>query len=275
MGRVILVLTDGLRPDAVTTSRMPSLSALADACTQAVHATTVRPSTTVAALATLATGVSPQSHGLIEPGLGFLSRLGRLRPLARELARAGHRSQIVASDFTAVDRSVVWALASAAGVGRFVSRGRRARDVAHCARDAAADQPHGVMFVYLNDCDRAGHAHGWMSPEHLAAAAEVDAAVGVLAPLAERDLVLVLADHGGGGVTPNDHHEPHAVNDAIPLVLAGPDVARGRRLTRPVSILDVPPTVCAWLGMDVPSSYEGRVLSDAFACARRPALVAS
>lgn len=274
MRRVILVLADGLRPDAVTPSRMPSLSALADEYTQAVQATTVRPSTTVAAIATLATGVSPQSHGLIEPGLRFLSRLGRLRPLARELARAGFQSQIVAGDLTPVERSVVWALASAAGVDQFVSRGRRARDVADSALEAASDQPEGVLFVYLNDCDRAGHAHGWMSAEYLAAAAELDAAVGVLAQLAERDLVLVLADHGGGGVTSNDHHEPHAANDAIPLVLAGPRVARRRRLTHPVSILDVPPTVCAWLGADVPRSYEGRVLSDAFAPAPRAALVA-
>ena len=146
--------------------------------------------------------------------------------------------------------------------------------MADSALGAASDQPEGVLFVYLNDCDRAGHAHGWMSAEYLAAAAELDAAVGVLAPLAERDLVLVLADHGGGGVTPNDHHEPHAVNDAIPLILAGPNVARGRRLTRPVSILDVPPTICAWLGLNVPPSYEGRVLRDAFQVARRPALVA-
>jgi len=274
MRRVIVVLTDGLRPDAVTPSRMPSLRALADEYTQAVHAKTVRPSTTVAALASLATGVAPESHGLIEPGLGFLARLGRLRPLAREVAQAGFQSQVVASSLSSVERGIVWAVASAAGVSQFVSRGRRARDVADSALGAASDQPEGVLFVYLNDCDRAGHAHGWMSAEYLAAAAELDAAVGVLAPLAERDLVLVLADHGGGGVTPNDHHEPHAVNDAIPLVLAGPDVARRRRLTRPVSILDVPPTMCAWLGLDVPPGYEGRVLKDAFAGARRPALVA-
>jgi hypothetical protein len=253
---------------------MPSLHALAEGYARAVRATTVRPSTTVAALATLATGVSPESHGLIEPGLGFLARLGRLRPLARELGRAGFRSQIVAGELTAVERSIVWALASAAGVDRFVSRGARARDVATCALEAAADQPDGVLFVYLNDCDRAGHAHGWMSAEYLAAAAELDAAVGVLAQLAERDLVLVLADHGGGGVTPNDHHEPHAVNDDIPLVVAGPQVARRHRLTSPVSILDVPPTVCAWLGLDVPPGYEGRVLDDAFAPVRQAALVA-
>jgi predicted AlkP superfamily pyrophosphatase or phosphodiesterase len=30
----------------------------------------------------------------------------------------------------------------------------------------------GLVFVYLNDCDQAGHAHGWMSPQYRAAAVE-------------------------------------------------------------------------------------------------------
>jgi hypothetical protein len=264
MRRVILVLTDGLRPDAITPSRMPSLTALADAHTFAGSATTVRPSTTVAALATIATGLSPETHGLIEPGLGFLQRLSRLRPVAREMARAGFPSHIVASDLTPVERSIVGVLVSAAGVGRFTCRGARAREVAATALEAAVEQEAGVLFVYLNDCDRAGHAHGWMSDEYLAAAVELDAAIGMLAHLAERDLMLVLADHGGGGVTPREHDEPHPLNDHIPLVLAGPGVAR-RRVTRRVSILDVPPTLCAWLGLEVPEGYEGTALPEAFA----------
>lgn len=270
MRRVTLVLTDGLRPDAITPSRMPSLTALADAHTVAGVATTVRPSTTVAALATIATGLSPETHGLIDPGLAFLQRLSRLRPVARELARAGFSSHIVASALTPMERRIVGVLVTAAGVGRLTCRGARARDVATTALGAAADQSSGMLFVYLNDCDRAGHAHGWMSEEYLAAAAEVDAAIGTLAHLAERDLLIVLADHGGGGVTPREHDEPHPLNDHIPLVLAGPGVAR-RRVSRRISILDVPPTLCAWLGVDVPEGYEGTVMHEAFALPSQPA----
>jgi arylsulfatase A-like enzyme len=76
--------------------------------------------------------------------------------------------------------------------------------------------------------------------------------------------MIVLADHGGGGVTEHDHAEAHSVNDRIPLILAGPDVTRHHQLTRSVSLLDVPPTVLWWSGVDVPASYEGRVLSQAF-----------
>ena len=124
--------------------------------------------------------------------------------------------------------------------------------------------------MYLNDCDQAGHAHGWMSTQYRAAAVEVDAAIGVLAELSEHSLLIVMADHGGGGVNTHDHAEPHPANDHIPLILAGPDVTRRHQLTRPVSLLDIPPTLLWWFGLDIPGCYEGRVLSQAFTRAVQP-----
>jgi hypothetical protein len=264
MRRVVLVLADGLRPDAITPSRMPSLDALGREYTLALQATTVRPSTTVAALTSLATGLAPLSHGFVDPGLAFLSRLTQLRPVGRELGRAGLPTQIVAGELNAMERSVVGALSVAAGISRLTGIGRGAREVAANALALAQDQPRGVTFVYLNDCDRAGHRHGWMSPQYLEAAVAIDAAIGTLAELAASSLFLVTADHGGGGVTACDHGEPHPVNDRIPLVLAGASVTRRHQLTRPVSLLDLPATLLAWFGLDVPPSYEGRVLAEAF-----------
>src|SRR5260221_14765636 len=152
----------------------------------ALRASTVRPSRTVAALASLATGVAPKTHGLIEPGLGFLARLPTLRPLARELTRGGVSSQVVASELLPAERAVLWALTKAVGLGKYRSAGLRAREVARAARGLALTQSTGLVFVYLNGCDQAGHAHGWMSTQYRAAAVEVDAAIGVLAELSER-----------------------------------------------------------------------------------------
>lgn len=264
MRRVVLVLADGLRPDAITPIDMPSLDALSRRYTTALRATTVRPSRTVAALASLATGVAPETHGLIEPGLGFLKRLPTLRPLARELTRGGISSQVVASELLPAERAVLWALTKAAGLGKYRSAGLRAREVARAAQAVTLSESAGLVFVYLNDCDQAGHAHGWMSPQYRAAAVEVDAAIGVLADLTEHSLLIVMADHGGGGVSTHDHAEPHPINDHIPLILAGPDVTRRHQLTRPASLLDIPPTLLWWFGLDVPVSYEGRALTQAF-----------
>src|SRR2546427_8062412 len=98
MRRVVLVLADGLRPDAITPGIMPSLDALGSAFTIALHARPVRPSTTVAALASLATGVAPQTHRLTEPGLGFLTNLRSLRPVALELGRGGIPADVVTGE---------------------------------------------------------------------------------------------------------------------------------------------------------------------------------
>ena len=271
MRRVILVLADGLRPDAITPTDMPSLDALARRYTVALRANTVRPSRTVAALASLATGVAPGTHGLIEPGLGFLAKLPGLRPLARELSRGGVSSHVVASELLPAERAVLWALTKAAGLGKYRSAGLRAREVARAAQSVALTQDNGLVFVYLNDCDQAGHAHGWMSPQYRNAAIEIDAAIGVLAELCDHSLLIVMADHGGGGVSTHDHAEAHPINDHIPLILAGPDVTRRHQLTRQVSLLDIPPTLLWWFGLEIPVCYEGRVLMQAFTRATEPA----
>ena len=273
MRRLVIVLADGLRPDAVSPSVMPSLDALGRVYTLARRARTVRPSATVAALASLATGVGPGTHRLIEPGLEFLPRLRTIRPVSRLLARAGIPTDVVIADLGPAALPVAWALASTAGARRLVAKGSRARDTAAAAHRLLAQPEQRLLLVYLPDCDRAGHAHGWMSDPYLEAAAEVDAAVGLLSPWTDDTVFIVTADHGGGGVTANEHDEPHPVNDHIPLIVAGPGVTRRHQLTRTISLLDVPATVLWWFGVPVPDGYEGRPLAEAFARVSGPAPV--
>jgi predicted AlkP superfamily pyrophosphatase or phosphodiesterase len=268
MARCIVVLIDGLRPDAVTRMHMPVLRRLSRAYTRAHHATTVRPSATVAALTSLATGVSPQRHGLVDPGLAFLTRLGSLRPLARELRYAGIRSVAAAGPVALRSRPVAWALAACAGVEQVVCADGGPHDVVRAGLGALGARPSALGVLYLSDCDRAGHEHGWMSLPYLDAAARVDDALGLLIPLLDEALVIVLADHGGGGVLPTDHDQPHPVNDRIPLVFTGAQARREHVITRPVSILDVPPTILHWFALAVPHDYEGRPLVEAFSPVR-------
>ncbi len=264
MRRLVIVLADGLRPDAVAPGIMPSLDALGGAFTLARQARTVRPSATVAALASLATGVAPQTHRLTEPGLAFLSGLRSLRPVARELARVGIPTDVVTGELGPAALPIAWSLAATAGVRRLVAKGTRARDTAGAAHRLLSEAEERLLFLYLPDCDRAGHAYGWMSDPYLAAAAEVDAAVGSLARWTDEAVFIVTADHGGGGVRANEHDEPHPVNDHIPLVVAGPGVTRRHQLTRAISLLDIPATVLWWFGAPLPDGYEGCPLLDAF-----------
>jgi hypothetical protein len=267
MARCVVLLIDGLRPDAVVPDLAPSLHALGHDYTHAETAVTVRPSTTVAALLSLATGVGPGTHKLVEPGLATLRKLGSLKPVPRELSARQLPTVVVAGEVLPVEVPIAKVLASAAGVGRFIATAGPARRVAAAALGRLRFVPDGLVIVYVNDCDRAGHTSGWMSEPYLEAVREADAAVAQLRACTADSLLVVLADHGGGGVHPTDHDTPHPVNDRIPLVLAGPRIRRKHVLRRPASLLDVPPTLMWCLGLEVPGSYEGRVLREAFVAA--------
>ena len=264
MTRCVVVLTDGLRPDAISRSLAPTLCALGDDYARAMRANTIRPSVTVAALASLATGVAPDTHGLVQPGLGFLSGLGRLRPLPGELARHGYRTTVVAGVAGVAARHIGRALCSCAGVSRMITTDPDAGLVAEAAVAQLTRPADELLFVYLSDCDRAGHEHGWMSEGYLAAVRRVDAAVGMLTGWLEESTLLVVSDHGGGGVHAKDHDIEHPINERIPLIIAGEQVRRRLVIHRDVSLLDVPPTVLAALDLPVPPEYEGRAITEAF-----------
>ncbi len=104
MRRVVLVLADGLRPDAITPGIMPSLDALGSAFTIALHARTVRPSTTVAALASLAVVDARRRPVLLNmPNVLFLcvansARSQMAEGLARAMAPAGFQFHSAGSE---------------------------------------------------------------------------------------------------------------------------------------------------------------------------------
>lgn len=260
--RVILVILDGLRPDAITPHVMPVLSAVAERGWSAV-AHTVRPSVTVAALTSLATGVSPDRHGLdAERRLPTPAVLGRLAPLPAHLHRHRRRTAICAGRLPLYHRLLAGSLLRVAGVRSFFSAGRLPAEVGERARDHLQRvRPH-LGVVYLNDCDVAGHRDGWMSASYLEAAHALDGAVGALASLGQEagTTLLVTADHGGGGVAPTDHDAPHPVNDRIPIIAAGPSIAPHVAEDGSARLLDLPPTILDLLGVPVPPQYEGRAL---------------
>jgi len=80
----------------------------------------------------------------------------------------------------------------------------------------------------------------------------------------ERTLVVVTSDHGEefgehGGVLHGFTHHREILR--VPLLMAGPGVARGRRVEAPVSLVDVVPTVLDLLGVAPGEGLDGRSLA--------------
>ena len=263
--RVILLIIDGLRPDAVIPDVMPRLVALASRGWSANHAVTVRPSVTVAALTSLGTGVPPSEHGFLDPGLAALVRWRGLRPLPLELHRAGVPSAVGTEAMPGSQRLLAKSLLGVAGVQALHADATSPAEVAFHLMRWLAHSERGLAVAYLNRTDRAGHRDGWMSERYLAEAGAADHSVGEFERrLDSRTLLIVTADHGGGGADPKEHDAPHPDNDRIPVVLAGRGIRAGSHGAEPVSLLDIPPTVLHALQVPRPAMYRGRVLEEAF-----------
>jgi membrane-anchored protein YejM (alkaline phosphatase superfamily) len=260
--RVVLVVLDGLRVDAIDSFALPTLARLRSTAAYTV-AHTVEPSVTWAVMTTLMTGVPPAQHGVVEERVHLPRPKVALHPLPATLAQEGLPTTAVLARIPALFRGVAAAIGRKLSVGHLRFVGAGAEDILHEAADRLADQRRGLIFLHWPDADREGHDHGWMSREYAEAARALDRALAELLRMLDGDpetLIIALADHGGGGVDPKDHMSDHPFDRQVPLFFTGSGVTRGD-LGPHVSLLDVPATVLWALGVERPSSYVGAPLT--------------
>ena len=267
--RVILVVLDGLRPDAIDRFELPHLTALSANSAWTRTGRTVDPSITVAALASLLTGTSPTHHGIQSERFRLpRRRTTPIHPLPDLLAEADFPFSAFLSTLPPIHRIMARRVIKSLGPVDVHFSGHTAHEILAQARDTLAAQRHGLIFLHWPDADDAGHEHGWMSVPYAAGARALDAGVGELLNLLALDrdpstLVILTADHGGGGESPRSHESDNPIDHTIPMFLVGDGVEPGP-LVGPVSLLDVPATVLRALDVPVPESYLGRPLSEAF-----------
>lgn len=266
--RVVLVVLDGLRPDAIARFQLHRVAALARRGASTFRAQTVSPSITPCAMASLLTGAAPERHGIQSERIQLPRPRGPVHPLAKELARHSLPSSFFMPRVPFLMRGIASKLAAALGLGEFNHHGTDAGEVLGAARRNLSAQRRGLIMLHWLDADRAGHASGWMSPEYGEAAQRMDAALGALEETVDLSdpttLLIALADHGGGGATPKHHNSAHPHDTTIPVMLAGGAIVPCE-LGAGVSLTDIPATILWALGVSRPESYVGRPLLQAFA----------
>jgi predicted AlkP superfamily pyrophosphatase or phosphodiesterase len=264
--RVLLVVLDGLRPDAIDAFQLENVRALQAQGAWTHQARTIWPPVTAAAMGSLLTGVHPPEHGLTSDRFHIPRSRAGVQPLPALLRDAGFITSAFLSQPPLLFRRLARALAERLGVDRPTFTARSAAHICSAAVRTLARQQTGLILVHLPDADDAGHQHGWMSNEYRDAARRLDAALGTLMELAlpsPETLMVVCADHGGGGVVANDHESDHPLDRTIPIILAGAGVEPGAALHNAL-IVDIPPTILVALGLAQPTSYAGRALHEAF-----------
>ncbi|HEV7623281.1 MAG TPA: alkaline phosphatase family protein [Amnibacterium sp.] len=226
--RVLVVVVDGLGAEALA-ARAGHARTLASRLTRGSRITTGCPTTTAAALATLATGEDPGQHGIVGYAVLEPDRDRVVNQLHGfddgELPPGWQRST------TVFERAVAAGVrAFAAGPRHYADSGFTAavlrgaeylgaRTVEHrfdAALDAFAGGGRAIGYCYVPELDQMAHRDGWSSAAWTDALEAVDAAVAAAAArLRPGERMLVTADHGIVDVPP----EQQVLVDGIPGLL--------------------------------------------------------
>jgi predicted AlkP superfamily pyrophosphatase or phosphodiesterase len=270
--KLVLIVTDGLRPDALKQAKVPVIDGLIKRGASTMKAQTVMPSLTLPAFASLLTGLPVGEHGIdwneYEPMRGFLKA-----PTVFELASfygskwgAFFLNKEKLLHLAKPDLRVDITTCSVSESG--CDANHIATDVISYYRARARVPKPDLFVIHLADPDVAGHAKGWMSPAYLRAVEATDRAIGTIIRgfqelgLGKHTAYLITTDHGG-----HDHtHGTSSQEDmTIPWILAGPGIKSGYEIKRPVSIIDTPATVLRALGIfDYYVEWKSREVDEVF-----------
>ncbi len=222
---VILLSIDGLRADMLDSGNSPNLSRLAREGVRAVGMRPSYPSLTFPNHYTLVTGLRPDHHGMVH-NIMWTDTLGQFRvgdvqsvrnpdwweggePIWVSVEKAGYAS--ATWSWPGSEAPIHDTQASLRHpYDESVPLPERMQTVLSWLHGTPGGQRPRFIAAYMEQVDKAGHAHGPDSPEYAAALRQVDAAIGVLIDGLARDgeldrtNLVVVSDHGMANV-PADH----------------------------------------------------------------------
>lgn len=254
---VLLIMIDGMRPDAIDAASCPNLQAFRNRSAYTMTAQSVMPSITLPCHTSIFHSVPPERHGILENNWHPMAR--PLPGLVDLAANAGLHCAFVINWEPLRDLSRPGAL-------RFTYF----TDIYHTAEPDVIMADEAIryfqrttpdfMFLYFGTVDEAGHAHGWMDNGYLRQLEHVDEQFGrVIDALPSDATVLVQSDHGGHD---RSHGTDMPEDMTIPWMIAGPTAREGYPIEADVSLIDTAPTLAHFLGLQPHMHWEGRCINE-------------
>ena len=261
--RVVIALTDGVRPDAISSCDHPFSETLKRRGAYSLNGRTVTPPKAFPAHISLFTSVEPEKHQIVSNDIrpfpeSYASLMQILREAGKQTAAVAIWEQVGSvgrpEDINRLDFCDGMALEhlspdkAMAIQSRWVDR----------AADIIRREEFDFLFFQYEMADTVGHRSGWMSREYLDAVRfTADCMQRLFEALKEEDQFILLSDHGGHGF---DHWDADSPEDmTIPLFCAGSLFPVGKEITC-WSLLDIAPTVCKALDVEIPDQFEGKPL---------------
>lgn len=252
--KTLLILVDGMRPDALANCKAAQKVMANSVYT--LNAQTVMPSVTLCCHMSLFFSMIPEHHKT--QGNTYVPPSRQLLSLFDILAI---RKKNVASFYSWGQLRDLCHPASF-GYSLLINGSRFGYDkVNDRLTDAAigyiGETDPDLTFLYLGYPDEAGHAHGWMGEEYMQSLENSWENIARIMEAIPKDYaVIITADHGG-----HDHtHGTEMPEDmTIPLIFAGAERDLIGNLEN-VNIIDIAPTVAALSGAEPPADWEGKSL---------------
>lgn len=257
--RLIYIIIDGLRVDASeNVTAMPFLNELrAQSANAVMHS--VAPTDSTPSYGVLLTGASPS----LSDAPGFNVGYDAIWALTQDnifsaASRAGLKT--AASGYYWFEKLIPVANLHA---GFFTPGEDEAadRDVVDAALPWLESGDYQLVLIHLDQVDYAGHHLGGGDSEGYRNSANI--VDGLLTEIFKHvdlsaDTVMILADHGH--LDRGGHGGPEKVLTREPFVLLGAGVQPGAY--GDVNMVDVVPTLAVLLGLNIPASTQGQVLTD-------------
>lgn len=254
--KVLLILVDGMRPDAIDACSHPFLRNLRERSSYCMKSSTVMPSVTLPCHASLFFSVDPSRHGIttnvwtpmVRPIDSLADVVARFQKNAamfynwEQLRELNRPDSLIRSEFLRLRE----------GHDKITDNILTDRAI-DCIQNDDSD----FIFLYLGYTDEAGHHFGWMSDAYLDAVSNASACIEKICKALPEDWSMVVtADHGG-------HDRNHGLDIpedmTIPTYFYGSPFTPGKELCG-VNIKDLAPTILSLLELPAPTEWEGHSL---------------
>lgn len=260
----LVIIIDGLRPDAISKKNAPNLIGLIKESSYTPSAKTVNPPKTLPSHTSLVTGLVPKEHGTYKnewnPEMGY-TEFDTIFTIAKK--EGFTTAMFVGKDklnFIAVPNSIdnLYIVEYSPSSVKEISE--------NFITYMEKNKPR-MTLIHFPEPDIPGHKEGWMSKEYLNAVKRVDAELGKIvaalkqAGIYEKTFLVITADHGGKGKT---HRGDHTEVTTIPWLAAGNQVKKNYRIKEEVNIYDTAPTVLHALGLKPMEGIDGANIKEIF-----------
>ncbi len=254
--KVLLILADGFRPDALSACGHPFADKMLRLGSYSLKTRAVYPSVTLPCHMSLFHSVSPDRHGILTNT--YVPQVRPVNGLCEQLDAAGKTCAFFYNweelrDLSRPSSLLHSFFASGSKYGYEKANELVTQNALQAIRESAPD----FAFVYYGLTDDAGHRYGWMGEEYLKACTEtIDQVEELWKAFSQEYTVIFTSDHGGHG---RSHGSLEESDMLIPLILIGQDFEPGL-LKGKSSIMDVAPTITKLLGVSSAAEWEGRSL---------------